>query len=359
MRKRQKANASWPFCVGVGGNVVRRGVALTELTFTQLFGQAAARAGSVTSRGVLYNAIMSRPASTSNEVVEYRCSEALPGVLGVNAESSPREWRVITPAYAVVIFRTWRGSVRHRGRVHVGEPGQAFCYTPGEAMVSTPQAGPGSFNVLEIQPDLLGQWLAEQQPGSVRPDWAAVMKPISERFRSRVAEFFEVFEPTASAMQVQSRLLEMSELMVSELIQGARQPRPVAGPPSRGAALMRECLNEEGLTMDLETLAKRAGLNRFEALRAFKKRYGLPPHAYQLCLRIGHARTLLLEGAPAADVAARCGFADQSHFTRHFKRLYGVTPMQYARAQTASASRASGKYRIGGDPNAVLERSDR
>ncbi len=297
-------------------------------------------------------------ASASNEVVEYRRSAALPGVEGISAQRSPRQWRVITPDYAVVVFRTWRGSVRHRGRVHAGEPGLAFCYTPGEAMVSTPQAGPGSFNVLQLQPDVLEQWLAEQQPGSVRPDWAAVMKPISERFRNRVAEFFEVFEPATSAMQVQSRLLELSELMISELIQGARQPRPIEGPPSRGAARMRECLNEEGLNIDLETLAKRAGLTRFEALRAFKKRYGLPPHAYQLCLRISQARTLLLEGASAADVAARCGFADQSHFTRHFKAFNGVTPMQYARAHTPSASRASGTYRKA-DPSVVLIRSDR
>jgi AraC-like DNA-binding protein len=143
------------------------------------------------------------------------------------------------------------------------------------------------------------------------------------------------------------------------LIQGTRQPRPSAGPPVRAAARMRECLNEEGLNIDLETLAKRAGLSRFAALRAFKKRYGLPPHAYQLCLRISHSRRMLLEGAPAADVAVRCGFADQSHFTRHFKRFNGVTPMQYALAHRPATSRASGTYRRSSDPSAVVLRSDR
>jgi AraC-like DNA-binding protein len=302
---------------------------------------------------------MGEQAGVSSEVVDYRRAEMLPGVQGIVAQRSPRQWRVITPDYAIVVFRTWRGAVRHRGRVHTGEPGLAFCYTPGETMVSNPQAGPGSFNVLEFQSEVFAEWLAEQQPGSVRIDWAAIMKPISEHFRNRVVEFFEVFEPAASAMEMQSRLLDLSELLVSELIQGARQPRPVAGPPIRGAARMRECLNEEGLTMDLETLAKRAGLTRFEALRAFKKRYGLPPHAYQLCLRISHARRLLLEGGSAADVAARCGFADQSHFTRHFKRLSGVTPMQYANARTPAKSHASGTHRAARDPSALILRSDR
>ncbi|HEY0468097.1 MAG TPA: helix-turn-helix domain-containing protein, partial [Polyangiaceae bacterium] len=103
----------------------------------------------------------------------------------------------------------------------------------------------------------------------------------------------------------------------------------------------------------------RAGLSRFEALRAFKKRYGLPPHAYQLCLRIGHARRLLLEGAPAAEVAARCGFADQSHFTRHFKRFNGVTPMQYATAHISSTQRAGTGQRKSRDLSAIVARSDR
>ncbi|HEX3852428.1 MAG TPA: AraC family transcriptional regulator [Polyangiaceae bacterium] len=299
---------------------------------------------------------MSGRANASTEVVGYRRSEVLPGVEAIDAQRSPRQWRVITPDYAIVVFRTWRGSVRHRGQVHAGEPGLAFCYTPGEAMVSTPQ-GAGSFNVLQLESEVLKQLLSEQQPSSVRLDWAAVMKPISGHLRNRFAKFFEIFEPTVSAMQMQSQLLELSEIMLSELVQGARQPRTVAGPPNRGAARMRECLNEEGLNMDLETLAKQAGLSRFEALRAFKKRYGLPPHAYQLCLRINHSRRLLLEGVSPADVAARCGFADQSHYTRHFKRFVGVTPMQYALAHRPSSSRPSGTYRI--EPSAVLERSDR
>jgi len=64
-------------------------------------------------------------------------------------------------------------------------------------------------------------------------------------------------------------------------------------------------------------------------LRAFKKRYGLPPHAYQLCLRISHARTLLLEGASAADVAARCGFNSVDRLRRTFLKHVGATPAQY------------------------------
>ncbi|MEI9941508.1 MAG: AraC family transcriptional regulator [Pseudomonadota bacterium] len=302
---------------------------------------------------------MTRRATKSDEVVDYRRSAVLPGVEVINAHHSPREWRVITPECAVVMFRTWQGSVRTRGQVLSGEPGLAFCYTPGEVMIANPLAGPGSFSVLQLPTELVAEWLAEQQPGSVRFDWAQLMKPISQRLRRHFSGFSEIFAATASPMQVQSQLVELSEIMISELIQGARQPRPVRGPAIPAAARMRECLNEEGLNIDLETLAKRAGLSRFEAVRAFKKRYGLPPHAYQLCLRISHARQLLREGVPAADVALRCGFSDQSHFNRHFKRFNGVTPMQYARGHAPSIHHLSIRHRGAEDPSAIVVSSDR
>ena len=297
--------------------------------------------------------------TASKEVVDVRRSGALPGVQVIDAQHSPREWRVACPDFAVVMFRTWRGGVHSRGRIHPGEPGLVFCNTPGEVMVANPFAEAGSFSVLELEFSLIEQWLSEQQPNSLHFDWAAVMQPLSARLRARFCEFFDVFEATASAMQVQSLLLDLSEVMISELVRGARAPRPPAGPPLGAAGRMRECLNEEGLHVDLETLAKRAGLSRFQALRAFKQRYGLPPHAYQLALRIGHARKLLREGASAADVAARCGFADQSHFTRHFKRINGVTPAQYARAETPSHAGKSGSFRIARDPSELRARSDR
>lgn len=285
----------------------------------------------------------------TTEIVGYRRSQALPGVICVDARDSPREWRVICPDYAVVVFKTWHGHVRTRGRNLTGEPGVALCNVPGEAMVARPE-GAGSFNVLEIETRVLEEWLSEQRGRAPRPRWAEVMRAVSPELRARFGNFCDALEPTAAGLELQSRALDLSELMIRELIAGADKPPIVEAPPPRATARMRECLNEEGLDIDLETLARRAGLSRFQALRAFKRRYGLPPHAYQLCLRISHARRLLLQGESAADVAALCGFADQSHFNRHFKRLNGVTPVQYARGRLSQSSPI--------DPDSILSRAD-
>jgi len=78
--------------------------------------------------------------------------------------------------------------------------------------------------------------------------------------------------------------------------------------------------------VSLDELAEVAGLSRFHLLREFRKRYGLPPHAYQLQLRILRAKEMLFLGMPPGDVALKVGFYDQAHFTHALKRYVGVSP---------------------------------
>jgi len=80
----------------------------------------------------------------------------------------------------------------------------------------------------------------------------------------------------------------------------------------------------------LERLAAEAGVSPCHLSRSFSLEVGVPPHAYQLQLRVGRAKALLADGAAPAEVAARTGFFDQSHLGRHFRRLVGVTPGAYA-----------------------------
>jgi AraC-like DNA-binding protein len=69
-------------------------------------------------------------------------------------------------------------------------------------------------------------------------------------------------------------------------------------------------------------------INRTPAhlVRVFSAEVGLPPHVYQTQVRIARAKTLLMQGRTIVDVAQATGFADHAHFSRHFKRLNGVTP---------------------------------
>ena len=76
----------------------------------------------------------------------------------------------------------------------------------------------------------------------------------------------------------------------------------------------------------LDELAAMANLSPWYFLRQFRLRYGMPPHAWLIQARLRKARQLLQNGDRPADVSLQCGFTDQSHFTRHFKRAMGVSP---------------------------------
>jgi AraC-like DNA-binding protein len=81
----------------------------------------------------------------------------------------------------------------------------------------------------------------------------------------------------------------------------------------------------------LAELAAEVGTGQFAVLRAFRARFGMPPHAYLNQLRVRRACALLDAGTPAAQVAVAVGFADQSHLSRHFRRVVGVAPGRYQR----------------------------
>jgi AraC-like DNA-binding protein len=81
--------------------------------------------------------------------------------------------------------------------------------------------------------------------------------------------------------------------------------------------------------ISLESLGAHVGLSAFHLSRVFKAETGLPPHKYHNQIRLSRARDLLAGGLPIADVALRVGFVDQSHLSKWFKRVYGVSPAQY------------------------------
>jgi AraC family transcriptional regulator len=81
----------------------------------------------------------------------------------------------------------------------------------------------------------------------------------------------------------------------------------------------------------LEQMAAVARLSVYHFARQFKAATGLPPHQYVILRRVERARHLLQAGTDLslAEVAAHAGFSDQSQFSRHFKRLVGVTPRKF------------------------------
>ena len=88
--------------------------------------------------------------------------------------------------------------------------------------------------------------------------------------------------------------------------------------------LMIEQLDSD---MPLSEPARACGLSVSYFSRAFKTSVGTSPHRWLLLQRVLRAKSLLRDfGRPLADIATACGFADQSHFTRVFTSVVGVSP---------------------------------
>jgi AraC family transcriptional regulator len=102
--------------------------------------------------------------------------------------------------------------------------------------------------------------------------------------------------------------------------------RPLS--PSRLKQVLEYIHDNLGQTLSLADLATLANLSPSRFTRVFRQETGLSPHQYLIQARIEQATHLLRSGGEISigAIAHQVGFADQSHFTRHFKRIVGVTP---------------------------------
>ena len=235
--------------------------------------------------------------------------------------------------YQICLSLDFPGVYGYRGTNHVVPVGSLSVVHPGEIHSARDPRGrpaPSSYRVMYAEPALLAEAATEiAGRGEAQPffrDPIILDKPLAWDFlRLHVA-----LEGTAPRLEQDARLLSVLARLV-ERYAGVR-PSPPPGRERRAVGLAREYLEDNlSRSVPLEELAGLANLSPFHLARVFRDEVGLPPHAYHTQARLGRARGLLLRGWPPARVARETGFADQSHLTRRFKRLVGVTPGRYVR----------------------------
>lgn len=157
------------------------------------------------------------------------------------------------------------------------------------------------------------------------------------RDRARATSFLALLATLArprSALDHEAALAAWLRQLAEPLPLGSRgddQRRSARRDPALRVAC--ELIHHElAANLDLARVAAAAAVSRFQLIRLFKAGLGLPPHRYQIQLRVQRARTLLEAGHAPAEVAQLVGFFDQSHLSRHFTRRMGLTPARYAHA---------------------------
>jgi len=133
----------------------------------------------------------------------------------------------------------------------------------------------------------------------------------------------------------QLSLLSIEGLALELIAETARNySRPPERRPSRWLIQVKELLHERfSETLTLEKIAKAVEIHPVHLARGFHQCYGCTIGEYVRRRRIEFAsREILSCDVPLSQIALRAGFCDQSHFSRVFKRLMGVTPVKFRAA---------------------------
>jgi len=253
--------------------------------------------------------------------------ESLELHLGTSFQHSfPRHWH---DDYFLSAITAGAGHFWYRGSDHLAATGTLVWVAPGEVHTHYDNAGGHSFRAISIPSSMVAELAAEV---TQRADSLAGV-PCSMLAN---AGLLRVFLQLHQALDGCGNRLERESLLLSffaELIpQATREyfPTPALRRENLAVRRAQEFLDEYyDREVSLKDLASLANLSPHHFHGVFCRQAGIPPHTYQIQLRIKRATKLLRNRWPIAHVAAATGFADQSHFTRHFKRLVGITPTQY------------------------------
>lgn len=228
------------------------------------------------------------------------------------------------------------GGVRYRGAYHVVPAGQLSVVMPGETHE------PRDPDVREAVSTHLTMYVRPSTFANVARELSASRRglpafgelvladpSVVRRFATTHAALAGSPDGPANGLAQEVQLLEL----LADLV------RRHAGGPSSGPDVQahkavrraREYLHDNrSEPVSLADLSTVSGLSPYRLTRLFRAATGMPPHSYQIQLRVEHAKRLLLSGRSVSAAGHEAGFYDLSHFTRHFRRHVGVPPGKYA-----------------------------
>ena len=252
---------------------------------------------------------------------------AMPGVHGVEASSTHSFPRHTHDQFGIGLIRSGaQKSMSGRGMVEAG-PGMVITVNPGEVHDGLPIGEAGRrWTMLYFDPEAL----QEIVQGLDRTNAAFEFHHPVVNDRDLSRRFARLHGAMIGGRENALAAEEMALLLVDWLVPSKE------GGAARGASDVEQARGRiddaPAETFTLVELADLCGLSRFQFLRSFARATGLTPHAYLVQRRVDLARRLVANGTPLAEAAAESGFFDQSHMTRHFTRVLGISPGAYAAA---------------------------
>lgn len=218
-------------------------------------------------------------------------------------------------------------SFRYRGVAENSLPGQVFVLHPDELHDGHAGTEAGfRYRILYVEPGVIAEALSATAEGRHCP-LPFVRDAVSgnRRLAAAILPALDDLDLALDELHRDQILLDLAEaLAAADPSVMRRRLSARHGCAVRRARDFLESRIETGATS--VELAAAAGLSRFALARHFRACLGTSPYRYLTLRRLDRARDLIRSGAPLADAALACGFADQSHMTRQFKKAYGLSP---------------------------------
>lgn len=225
--------------------------------------------------------------------------------------------------YAVGITLAGVQAFDYRGAYRYSLPGQVVVLHPDE--LHDGRAGdsqPFQYKTAYVAPAIIQQVLGGRAlpfiEGGVSND---------PRLQRVVKNLLDDLVSPLDTFQSEQAILDLTAALL--LVGGAELPNCMQ---DHTAVLRARDYIEANLhgALSLADLEQAAQCDRWQLSRDFRTLLGASPYRYVIFRRLDLARELMANGDELAQVALASGFADQSHFTRHFKKAYGVTPRFWA-----------------------------
>jgi len=233
--------------------------------------------------------------------------------------------------YAISLIARGRQSFTHQGTKHRTPPGGLILINRG-AVHTGEAADAQGFELRALYPSLslMETAVFELTGRRALPFFKEVL--LDHRWATNnVLSLHRAILEGAGLLECESRMLWMlAELIKRYADLGSNEGH--LGKEKKTIQQVRHYIEEHfAESVALNMLAQHVALSPYYLLRAFRAEVGMPPYAYLENVRIRHTQRLIRAGKPLAEVAAEVGFSSQSHMTRQFKKIIGVTPGQYAR----------------------------
>ncbi|MDB5984135.1 MAG: DNA-binding protein AraC-type [Pseudomonas sp.] len=240
--------------------------------------------------------------------------------------------------YAIGVIVHGVEKLYYRGAHDLGTAGSVVTITPGEIHDGRTVTEDGwMYRMLYIDPDYLNRVVFNGRfsDGYIHlfRDALTVDPQLAHTFLS----CHRHIEVCATALERETALIELLAHVFqrNDLDLTASHPRE-----HEVVKRLKRRLDEEfDQNLSLTDLGASVGMDPLYLIRVFKNEVGTSPHSYMIQRRVAHAQKLLRSGMAISDVSLACGFFDQSHLNRAFKKVVGLTPGNFRTALQPKTAR--------------------